>query len=67
MGTSRRRTPAGARLNYGAQRRPDRTGCGDQKNCQPGKKFKEVLKDFFAAGRDRLTAHFEATKLLTDF
>ncbi len=50
MGTSRRRTPAGARLNDGAQRRPDRSVCGDQKNCQAGKKFKGASKNFLAVG-----------------
>jgi len=44
MGTSRRRTPAGARLNYGAQRHPDRTVCGDKNNCQSWKKFKGWCK-----------------------
>jgi len=50
MGTSRRRTPAGARLNDGAQRLPDRSVCGDQKNCQAGKKFKGASKNFLAVG-----------------
>jgi hypothetical protein len=46
MGTSRRRTPAGARLNYGAQRRPGRDMCGDQENRQTRKKFKGATKIF---------------------
>jgi hypothetical protein len=66
MGTSRRRTPAGARLNDGAQRRPDRTVCGDQENCQAGKKFKGGPENFFAES-DGLMVHFRAMKLLTDF
>ena len=62
MGTSRRRTPAGARLNYGAQRRPDRTVCGDQENCQAKKRFKGVAKKFSGLQGGWLTDGFRAAR-----
>ena len=62
MGTSRRRTPVGARLNYGARRRPDRVVLRHQKNRQAAKKFKGANEKFLR-GDERLLNRKEAQPL----
>jgi hypothetical protein len=46
MGTSRHRTPSGARLNLGPHGAPHRNDCGKPKNRQNEKMFKGVCKNF---------------------
>jgi len=53
MDTSRRRTPAGARLSFKALRwRPDHTKCGEQNFYPPEKNFKRESQKKIAVKTD---------------
>jgi hypothetical protein len=52
LGTSWHRTPSGARLDFGARRRPGRHVCSDQKICNEQKSFKRAAKNFSALTAD---------------